>query len=147
MTKSQKIRRVLIVLITLVAVVSTSLLFSTRSKYNALTDRLSWEQTKRVFDICTFLPREGDDAYQIYLEAAAQYEQLDTFTSEDTGLQKCLDYFKDEAFFDDSLELRKEVSGRISALGNPIPTDQETQLTLMEIIQDVAEEYNQWQGK
>jgi hypothetical protein len=147
MTKSQKIRRVLIVLITLVAVVSTSLLFSYRSKYNALVDTIAREQNKRVIDICTLLPGEGDDTYQAYLEAAAQYEELDAFTAEDTGLQKCLDYFKDEAFFDDSLELRKEVSQRISALGNPIPTDQETQLTLMELIQDVAEAYNQWQGK
>jgi hypothetical protein len=147
MTKSQKIRRVLIVLIALVAVVSTSLLFSYRSKYNALVDQLTWEQTKRVFDICTFLPGESDDTYQVYLEAVAQYEELDAFTDGYTGLEKCLDYFKDEAFFDDSLELRKEVSQRISALGNPIPTDQETQLTLMELIQDVAEAYNQWQGK
>jgi hypothetical protein len=100
-----------------------------------------------VIDICTLLPGEGDDAYQAYLEASAQYDELDAFTAEDTGLEKCLDYFKDKAFFDDSLELRKEVSGRISALGNPIPTDQETQLTLMELIQDVAEAYNQWQGK
>jgi hypothetical protein len=145
MKKSHVFRRILVILLALVALVSVSFLCSYRLKYDTLMERLTEEQTHRAIDTRMMLTTEGDDAYVQYLQFLAQYEEVTDVTENDIGLLTCFNYFTDKDFYDDTLEFRTQIAKRIADLGDPIPTDETSQATLLEIVNEVADEYAQWQ--
>jgi hypothetical protein len=138
-THRSAIKNVVICVLILSNIVCAGFLVQYKEKSEQQSLAIQREYLSLQSEVCAVLC--GDD-YDVFAETAYKYEEISQIYDKDPGFYRAINFFLNEAYFEDSAENRTIIANRISEAEQE--EQSERQLLAAEIVNEANDMFYEW---